>query len=257
MDSPNSAVKIRFNRLLPYWAVLQTDLRQTTRSWVYRLWLLMTIMAAGGAILYKVGIHREAGIVHSASVQTGNLLRGLFAGSLGLVALLAVTSISAERSTVADAVLSRGISRYQYFLAKWHARLFVILSTFALLAAGVLTAHHFLLDQDLSFEGTLWAIAIIAAGLAVIVTWGVTIGALTNSTVLGITIFWVMLYGGFLSLSLLPESYPTPERLLGKLNYVLQGQFEKIHFSLIFGIAGGLCLGAAFIGMLGFSRKDV
>jgi ABC-2 type transport system permease protein len=55
MDLPTTAnvnVTIRFNRFLPYWAVLQTDLRQTLRSWVYRLWVLTTVVAAGGSILY-------------------------------------------------------------------------------------------------------------------------------------------------------------------------------------------------------------
>ncbi|MGL6096412.1 MAG: ABC transporter permease, partial [Fimbriiglobus sp.] len=153
MDAPTAHPTIRFNRLLPYWAVLQTDFRQTVRGWVYRLWVLMTVVAAGGSILYKVGLHREAGMVHSASVQTGDLLRGLIAGSLGLVALLAVSSVSAERATVADAVLSRGISRHQYFLAKWHSRLAVVLGTFTVLALTVLLAHHFAFDPDVTVAG--------------------------------------------------------------------------------------------------------
>src|SRR5581483_7107576 len=139
MDAPATAsvnVTIRFNRFLPYWAVLQTDLRQTVRSWVYRLWVLLVLAAAVGSILYKFGAQREAGIVQTASVQTGDLLRGLVAASLALVALFAVRS--------------RGISRHQYFLAKWHARLVVVLGTFVVLAAVVLTAHHFLFDSDLS-----------------------------------------------------------------------------------------------------------
>src|SRR5918996_160529 len=110
MDAPTTSPPLRFNRFLPYWAVLQTDLRQTVRSWVYRLWVLLIVVAAGGSILYKVGVHREAGIVQAASVQTGDLLRGLVAGSLALVALLAVSSVSSERASAADAILSRGVS---------------------------------------------------------------------------------------------------------------------------------------------------
>ena len=61
-------------------------------------------------------------------------------GSLALVVVLAVSAISAEKGTVADSVLSRGISRHQYFLAKWHARLVVVTATFAVLAAAMLLA---------------------------------------------------------------------------------------------------------------------
>jgi hypothetical protein len=257
MDAATTAGGIRFNRVLPYWAVLQTDLRQTARSWVYRLWVLTVLVAAGGSMLYKAGVHREAGLVQAASVQTGNLVRGLVAGSLALVALLAVSGISAERSTVADAVLSRGISRYQYFLAKWHARLGVVLATFVLMTVAVLTAHYFLLDPDLTLAGGVAAGLLVAAGLTVVVSWGVTVGALSNGTVIGITLFWLLLYGGIVVLSFLPEPYPTPDRVLEKLKYVLRGQYDPTEVTRVLIAAGGLSLAAAVVGLVGFGRKDV
>src|SRR5580704_18957880 len=115
MDATPPVVSVRFNRFLPYWAVLQTDLRQTVRSWVYRLWVLMTVLAAAGFLLYRVGLQREAGIFQSAATQCGDLFRVMVVGSLALVVVLAVSAISAEKGSVADSVLSRVISRYQYF----------------------------------------------------------------------------------------------------------------------------------------------
>src|SRR5262245_12457805 len=148
MDANPPVVTLRFNKFLPYWAVLQTDLRQTLRSWVYRLWVLMTLVAAAGFMLYRVGVHREAGMVHSAAVQCGDIFRIMVVGSLALVVVLAVSAVSGERGTLADSVLSRGISRHQYFLAKWHARLIVVVATFAILAAAVLAAGYFLFKTD-------------------------------------------------------------------------------------------------------------
>ena len=141
MEANPAVVTLRFNKFLPYWAVLQTDLRQTMRSWVYRLWVLMSVLAAAGFLLYRVGVHNEAGIFQSAATQCGELFRVMVVGSLALVVVLAVSAISSEKGTVADSVLSRGISRHQYFLAKWHARLVVVTATFALLAAGMLLAR--------------------------------------------------------------------------------------------------------------------
>src|SRR5687767_14591628 len=192
MEANPAVVTLRFNKFLPYWAVLQTDLRQTVRSWVYRLWVLMTVLAAGGFLLYRVGLHKEAGILQSAAGQSGDLFRIVVVGSLALVVVLAVSEVGAERGTVADSVLSRGISRHQYFLAKWHARLVVVGLTFTVLAAAVLAASYFLFksdaESDLLFVGGLAAVVAVTAVLAVIVSWGVTIGALTNGTVLGITV---------------------------------------------------------------------
>ena len=52
MDTPAPPTAPRYIRLLPYWAVLQTDLRQTLRGWVWRTWVLATLAAAGGYLLY-------------------------------------------------------------------------------------------------------------------------------------------------------------------------------------------------------------
>src|SRR3954452_24113532 len=105
MEAQQPVVTLRFNRFLPYWAVLQTDLRQTFRSWVYRLWVFMTVVAAVGFLLYWGGLHREAGLTRSAAEKSGELFRILVVGSLALVVVLAVSAVGAERGTVADSVL--------------------------------------------------------------------------------------------------------------------------------------------------------
>jgi ABC-2 type transport system permease protein len=261
MDASPPVVTVRFNKFLPYWAVFQTDLRQTARSWVYRLWVLVTVLAAAGLLLYRVGLHKEAGIFQSAAAQTSELFRLMILGSLALVVVLAVSSISAERGTVADSVLSRGISRYQYFLAKWHARLVVVTLTFALMALGVVLASYFLFKDDsqtdLSFAGSLAAVCAVCAILTVIVSWGVTIGALANSTMLGITVFWLVLYGAGFVFSLLPEPWPSPERQLARLKFMLQGQYNPAALTQLLTASAALCAGAAAVGLLGFSRRDV
>ena len=171
--------------------------------------------------------------------------------------VLAVSAVSAERGTVADSVLSRGISRHQYFLAKWHARLVVVVATFTVLAAAVLVAGYFLFrddaESDLTLVGGLAAVLAVSAILAVIVSWGVVIGALTNGTVLGITVFWLLLYGAGFLLTLLPEPWPSPDRELGRLKFVLRGQFNEVMLgNLVLGSVV-LCAAAAIVGLVGFS----
>lgn len=247
----------RYRRWLPYYAVFRTDVRQTLRSWVYRLWVTITILTAGGFLLYRFGLHREAGIEQPAAVQTSDLFRGIALGSLALIVVLTVSSISSERGTLADSVLSRGISRYQYFLAKLHARMLVICFTFALLASSMLAAFHFLLTDDLSLTGCAWAVLTLSALLAGVVALGVTVGALSNSTVVGITLLWILLYGSGILMTLLPATYPTPEKALARLPSILRGEYHLP--SLMDWIVAGLaiCVGSSLFGFLGFSRKDV
>jgi ABC-2 type transport system permease protein len=260
MDQPTTApapAQFKPYRWLPYWAVLQTDVRQTLRSWVYRLWLLVSIGAAAGYLLYRLGLYREAGLVQPAANLVGELLRWALFGSGALVVVLTVGAIASERGTLADSVLSRGISRYQYFLAKWHARLAVVLGTFLLLGGAVLGCSQCLLHDDLSLPGSLLALAVVAAVLAAVVSGGVSVGALTGSSLLGVALLWGLMYGGGLLMSLLPPSVPSPERLLARLPHVLRGHYDTQELTRFAAAAVGTGCAAAVVGMLGFVRKDV
>src|SRR5580658_10193278 len=112
--APPKVVKI--NRLLPYWAVLTADIRQTLRSWIYQAWMFLTLAAAAGSLLYSLGAKQEGGFVMPAHNMISEVLRWILLGSVTLIIVLASGAICSERGTLADSVLCRGISRYQYFL---------------------------------------------------------------------------------------------------------------------------------------------
>src|SRR5205085_9428166 len=99
MDAtPAPVIKaVRINRLLPYWAVFQADIRQTLRSWVYRTWVLLSIMLAVGFLLYRLGVYREAGMVQLSSNLIGDLLRWSMLGSVTLIIMLTAGAISSDR----------------------------------------------------------------------------------------------------------------------------------------------------------------
>ena len=115
--------RAKINRFLPYWAVFQADLKQTLHSWIYRVWVLLSFGASVGYLLYRFGAKQESGIMQPAHETVGHLMHWVIYGSLTLIIVLTAGAICAERGTMADSVLSRGISRYQYFLGKLHARL--------------------------------------------------------------------------------------------------------------------------------------
>jgi hypothetical protein len=227
------------------------------RGWVWRTWVLSSLLAAVGYLIYRLGVYREAGIVQRASTVTGDLLRWPLMGTVLLVVVLAVSAMTAERGTLADSVLSRGISRRQYFLAKLHSRLISVLATFVLLTALVLAVSHFFLHEDLAFDGGLIGLAALASILALIVTCGVTVGAVVNTTVFGVSVVWLGLYAGAFGLSLLPTGYPTPDRLLARLPQILEGQYDYRSLMSLMGWAVLASVVVAAAGMIGFSRSDV
>jgi hypothetical protein len=112
------SVSIKTEKLLdplaPYWAVLRADVGQTARSWLYRGGMLTALALGVGQLLHRTVMHHKAGLLQYASVLMGELLQwGLLAGGT-LVILLTAGSISAERETLADSVLCRGIGRCQF-----------------------------------------------------------------------------------------------------------------------------------------------
>jgi hypothetical protein len=257
MDAVPSTKPVPINRWLPYWAVFQADMQQTMRSWVYRVWVLVSMLAAVGYLLYRFGLSHEAGIVQPASRLIADLLRWTLLGSVSLIVVLTAGSISSERGTMADSVLSRGISRHQYFLGKWHSRLTTVLLTFLSMSLVVLVGSVFLLHEDVSFTGSLVALATVCALLTAVITCGVTVSAICNSTLLGIALLWVILYGGGFSLALLPARYPSPDRALGWLPYILRGYYDLSTLGQLMGWCLGFSIVVALIGLAWFARRDI
>lgn len=257
MDATPNSQPVKINRWLPYWAVFQADVGQTLRSWVYRTWVLVSILVTVGYLLYRRGVAHEAGIIQPASRLISDLLRWTVVGSVTLIIVLTAGSISSERGTMADSVLSRGISRYQYFLGKWHARLAAVLVTFLVMATAALVASYLLLDEDLSLAGSAVALITVIALLAVVVSCGVSVSAFVNSTVVAIAVLWIALYGSGFVLMMLPDEVPAPHRLLERLPHMLRGYYDLHAVGRLVGYAALGSVAAALVGMGYFSRRDV
>jgi len=120
-----------------------------------------------------------------------------------------------------------------------------------------LLGGFFLLHEDLKLVGSLMALATVAALLAGVITCGVTVSAMVNSTVLGIAILWITLYGAGFALALMPARIPSPDRLLAQLPDVLRG-FYNIHaLTRLIGWSAAASGSIALVGLVYFARRDV
>ncbi|MBI2805418.1 MAG: ABC transporter permease [Planctomycetes bacterium] len=257
--TPAAAVpRLRINRFLPYWAVLQSDLKATFNSWLYRGWVVLSFGVAVGYLLYRFGATRVSGMIQNAPETIGDLLHWVVYGSVTLIIALTSGAICAERGTVADSVLSRGISRYQYFLGKWHSRLALMLGTYFLLAGLALGGGYYMLHSDaLTLDGCAVAMLIVASMLVFVITFGVTVSAMSSNAMVSIAVVWITLYGGGFLLTQLPGSIPSPERALQNLPNVMKGFYNWDALSRTMLISFAVSIGTALVGMISFSRRDV
>lgn len=257
--NPTVAVpRVRINRFLPYWAVLQADFKATFNSWLYRVWVLLSVSVAVGYLLYRFGAARVSGMIQSAPDTVGDLLHWVVYGSVTLIIALTAGTICSERGTMADSILSRGISRYQYFLGKLHARLTLVLLTYFLKGGFALTAAYFMLHSEaMTLHGSLAALLVVASFLVFVVTFGVSVSAMSSNTLVSIAVVWMTLYGGGFILSQLPGNLPSPERAMQNLPNVLKGWYDWNFLCQLMLTSLGLSGMTAVVGMVCFSRRDV
>lgn len=257
MESNTTPMSVRYYRFLPYLAVLQTDLKQTPKNWVWRTWVAASILAAALYLTHRFSIYREVKIVETVDKVIANLLRWTALGTLTLVVAFTCGAVATERGSLADSILCRGISRYQYFLAKLHSRLIAVLGTFLFLTLGVIIFAGIAFPGILTTVGSLAVIGALSAILTAVVCFGVTASALCGSTVLSISLLWVALYTiGFL-MTFLPTSYLTPDRLIDGLPKMLRGLYDRTEYWRLIEYCLYASVGATLFGMFGFGRSDV
>jgi hypothetical protein len=131
-----------------------------------------------------------------------------------------------------------------------------VLGTYLALGVLALGSSLFFLHQDLSFGGCLMTLVTVAALLAAVITCGVTASALTNSTVVGIAVLWVVLYGGGFALDLLP-SFPSPDRAPHRLPHILHGEYNLRVLGERIAWSAGVSFLTSLVGLFWFARRDV
>lgn len=255
--SESRAAEVVINRWLPYWAVLQADFTQVLRGWVWRTWVGVCLAATACWLVYRLGAHKEAGLVQEASVYLTQLVRWMLLGSVGLVVILAAGSISSERGTLADSILSRGISRRQYYLGKLHARIGAVMAGFFLVGLAATVLGQFFLHEDLDIKGCFVAMAEGGALLASLVSFGVMVSAILNNTLVGIMTLWLMVYGGGAVLSMIPNVVPQLSLVWNRLPYVIKGHYSLTALGEVSVFCLVICLITSAIGIVYFSRRDV
>ena len=83
-----------------------------------------------------------------------------------------------------------------------------------------------------------------------------TLSALTNSTVVGIAVLWLVPYGGGFAPGLLPP-VPSPDRALHRLPHVLHGEYDLRVLGELIAWSAGVSFVTALVVLFWFARRDV
>jgi hypothetical protein len=123
----NGSISTPGTRLMPFLAILQHDLRTLLASWLVRLWL-----AASGLLTLILTLSNWNDF--STPVLIASLLFPYLVFPWFLVVMvLGVGPVSATRAeSLADGILSRPVTRYEYLLACWSSRVVLVLGIYLL-----------------------------------------------------------------------------------------------------------------------------
>ncbi len=209
MGSSDKTLKLG-TRMMPYLAILRHDLRTLRASRLVRLWLgataLLTLLLTAS---------------NWANFRDGTLIASLLFPYLVfpwflIVVVLGVTPVSgAQTETLADGILSRPVSRLEYLLATWSARVVLVLGVYLVVTVPsiilIMLAKRPLVAEDtVTTYGIVTSLAVVALVLTFLVSLGFLTGTLLRKPLLAVVVLIFVWYpiGLILSVFSLEEFSP-------------------------------------------------
>jgi ABC-type transport system involved in multi-copper enzyme maturation permease subunit len=197
------------SRMMPYLAILQHDLRSLWQSWLVRLWLgataILTFMLVGANWTQ----FRDGTLI--ASILFPYLVFPWFF----VVVVLGISPVSGSRvETLADGILSRPVSRCEYLLATWSARVVLVLGIYLIVTLPaivvVMLAKRPVPDDMVTIYGIVTALFVVGLVLTFLVSLGFLMGTLLRKPLLAVVVLVFLWYpiGLILSIFSLEEFSP-------------------------------------------------
>jgi hypothetical protein len=234
------------DRLLPVWAVFLDDIRQTVRHWAFLTWGMLGLAAA---LIWFVSPQPTSGSpptpqaaavtgeASEPSLETSSAARRPTAADFGgrilgahvlvwavFVIALGASAIAAEAEIAPEAILCRGVSRWQYYLAKCASRVAMVSLLFAGLTVAPLGLAALRLTNDLNLSASLHTLGIGLLYLSALTVIGVAASSWFTNPLISVVVCWMGLYGMGIVVAVLELTGLSPLGLSAQLPMLLRGE---------------------------------
>jgi ABC-type transport system involved in multi-copper enzyme maturation permease subunit len=173
--------------MMPFLAILQYELRSLATSWLVRLWFIAAALLAFLTLASGWGSLRTP-------VLIGSLLFPFLVFPWYLVvSILGISPVTGSRlDALADGILSRSITRYEYLLASWAARVCMVLAVFLVIAAPavmlVFFAERRVPEDVVTVYGVLCTFGLVGLVLTFLVSLGFLAGTLVRRPLVAVVL---------------------------------------------------------------------
>lgn len=248
MDSLESS-ELR-KRVMAFQALLENDLSTMISSWGVRIWAILAALQA--LITLPAGMSEGPASQALADILgTYPLIWSTFA------IILSAGAVSSEAGVVADSILSKAVTRYEYVLSKLASRILIVLGVYLLVTLPAAFLAHRYGGETVTTRGIVWGVLLIGVNMVLITSVAVTFSTLFSWTLVAVMGSWFLWYvtGGIFAL--LEIEQLSPLHIIESLPDILQGQLAAVHRWRILGIFGLMSAVASTLAILHFSRKDL
>ena len=182
MGSTGSISNFR-TRLMPAEAILKHELGGLLANWLVRLWFV------GAILLTLLILASNWGKLQSAPLIQSFLFPFLVFPWFLVVSLLGISPVTGSRlDSLSDGILSRPITRHEYLLAAWAARVLVVLAVCLTVVVPALLLAVFakrnVAEDHLTLYGVLATLAVVSLVQISLVTLGFLVGTLLRRPLL-------------------------------------------------------------------------
>jgi ABC-type transport system involved in multi-copper enzyme maturation permease subunit len=172
---------------MPSMALLRHDLRTLWGSWLVRLWLVATALLTFSLLSANWVQFQTAPLI--ASLLFPYLVFPWF-----LVAVvLGVSPVSGSQAeALADGFLSRPVTRYEYLLAAWAARVVTVVGVYLVVIVPAVVVAVFanrpVAEDTVTLYGVLGALSVVSLVLTLLVSLGFLLGTLLRQPLLSVVV---------------------------------------------------------------------
>jgi ABC-type transport system involved in multi-copper enzyme maturation permease subunit len=186
-------------RLMPTVAVLQHDLGSLASSWLVRLWLIFS------GLVVLLLLSGQWATFDDAKLISLLLVPYLFVPWFLVVFMLGVGPVAGGRAeSLADGILSRPVTRYEYLLASWAARVIAVLGVFLIVMVPaillVVFADRPTPEDPVTSYGILAALLVVCLVLTLEVSLAFFLGTLLRRQMVAVAL---LAMGWFISATVL------------------------------------------------------
>ncbi len=233
---------------MPTLAILQHDLGSLASSWLVRIWVIVTG--------FMVFLQISGQWPHTGDAQfIATILFPYLVVWFLVVMMLGVGPVAGGRAeSLADSILSRPVTRYEYLLASWAARVVTVLGAFLIVVVPVILlivfAERPVKEDPVSTYGILASLFVVSLVLMLQVSLAFLLGTLLRRQMVAVALLaigWVVSMGMFGTFQLeelsplsLSQAMPSLLRQSWSEEDESQGTTEENEFSAIFKPVGNL-----------------